>query len=86
MILRKLGNIRAGDIVQLKGSTRQRKVHSVYWTERGDVIRLYTKTSSLGPFTAKTFEVVVPREQRICEVCDLYIYGPVHLNSSCQVR
>lgn len=86
MIPRKPGNIRAGDIVQLKGSTRQRKVHSVYWTERGDVIKLYTKTSSLGPFTAETFEVVVPREQRICEVCDLYVYGPEHLASSCQVR
>lgn len=83
---RKPGTFRAGDIVQLKGSIRQRKVHSVYWTKDGDVIRLCTKTSSLGPFTAKTFELVLPREQRICEVCDLYIYGPAHLASSCQVR
>lgn len=86
MMQRKPGTFRAGDIVQLKNSIRQRKVHSVYWTKDGDVIRLCTKTSSLGPFTAKTFELVLPREQRICEVCDLYIYGPVHLNSSCQVR
>ena len=86
MKLRKLGKIREGDIVQLKGSTRQRKVHSVYWTEKGDMIQLSGWARSLGLLTAESFEVVVPREQRICEVCDLYIYGPVHLNSSCQVR
>ena len=86
MTRRKPGTFRTGDIVQLKGSTKRRKVHSVYWTEKGDMIRLYTRTSSLGPFPAKTFELVLPREQRICEVCDLYVYGPMHLDSDCQVR
>lgn len=86
MMQRKPGTLRAGDIVQWKDSTRQRTVHSVYWTEKGDVIRLRTKSSSLGLFPAEKFELVLPREQRICEVCDLYIYGTVHLDSSCPVR
>lgn len=86
MKLRKPGTFRSGDIVLSKGGTRMRKVHSVYWTEKGDVIRLYTSTSSLGPFPAERFELVVPREQRICEVCDLYIYGPVHPDTGCPVR
>lgn len=86
MKLRKLGKIREGDIVQLKGSTRRRKVHSVWWTENGDAVLLYDRTSPTSLIPAEKFEVVLPREQRICEVCDLYIYGPVHLNSSCQVR
>lgn len=86
MMRRKPGTFRSGDIVQLKGSTRQRKVHSVYWTEKGDMIRLSGLAGSLGPFTAKTFELVLPREQRICEVCDLYVYGPVHPDTGCPVR
>lgn len=83
---RKPGTLRAGDIVQLKGSTRQPKVGSVYWTEKGDRIRLSGWASSLGLLAAEKFELVLPREQRICEDCDLYIYGPVHLDSSCPVR
>lgn len=83
---RKPGTLRTGDIVQLKGSTRQRTVHSVYWTEKGDVVKLSLRTPSRGPFPAEKFELVLPTEQRICWICDLYIYGPEHLASSCPVR
>lgn len=86
MMRRKPSTIRSGDIVRLKGSTRQSKVHSVYWTEQGDTIMIGTWTSLLGPFPAEKFEVVLPREQRICKVCDLYIYGPVHPDTGCPVR
>lgn len=83
---RKPGIMRAGDIVRLKGSTKRRKVHSVYWTKNGDMVMLYTKASPLGPFPAEKFELVLNREQRICETCDLPVFGPEHLASSCQVR
>ena len=86
MTRRKPGTFRAGDIVQWKGSTHLRKVDSVYWTEKGDAVMLSTLTSPQGLFPAKMFEVILPREQRICGVCDLPVFGPAHLNSSCPVR
>ena len=86
MMPRKLGCIREGDIVRFKGSTRRRKVHIVYWTERGDMVLLYGSAYPTNLIPAENFEVVINREDRICEACDLYIYGPVHLDSSCQVR
>ena len=86
MTPRKPGTFRAGDIVQLKSSTHLRKVHSVYWTEKGDVLRFFTSTFPSGPLLADKFELILPREERICGRCDLHVYGPEHLSSECQVR